>query len=380
MRVVGIVCEYNPMHLGHLYQIQEIKKKYPDSIIVIVCSSCFTQRGDICVINKWDKAKIALNHGVDLVVELPFVYATQSADIFAKGAITLLNHLGIDTLVFGSESDDISKFKKVVETQLYNKDYDNLVKSHLDTGINYPTAMSLALKDILGYTVSEPNDILAISYIKEIIRNNYDIDVVSIKRTNSYHSDNISDNNIINASLIRKIHRDGEDVSKYLVNNCYSYLYKDVSIENSFPYLKYQIINQDISKFQTVDEGIDNKLKKEITNCNGYEDIIFKIKSKRYTYNKISRMLLHILTNFTKEEANNIDIDYIRLLGFSKEGQKHLNFIKKKLNIPIITSYKKNISRILDIEYRITCIYGMLVNDNNISKQEFYHKPVIKDN
>lgn len=380
MRVIGIVCEYNPMHLGHLYQIREIKKRYPDSIIVIVTSSCFTQRGDIFIINKWDKCKVALDNYVDLVVELPFVYATQSADIFAKGAISLLYKLGIDTLVFGSESDDVDGFKRIVETQLYDKEYDNLVKSYLDTGINYPTAMSLALKDILGYTVSEPNDILAISYIKEILRNNYNIDVVSIKRTNSYHSENVGDNNIVNASLIRKLHNDKEDISKYLVCNSYSYLYKDVSICNCFPYLKYQIMNQDISKFQTVDEGIDNKIKKEIIDCDSYEDLIFRVKSKRYTYNKISRMFVHILTNFTKEEALNIDIDYIRLLGFSKDGQKHLNSIKKDIDIPIITNYKKNISNVLDIEYRITCIYGLLVRDTNICKDEFYHKPIIKDN
>ena len=144
MHVIGIVCEYNPMHLGHLYQIQMIKEKYPDSVIVIVTCSCFTQRGDICIINKWDKAKIALDQGVDLVIELPFVYSTQSADIFAKGAIELLNYLGVDMIVFGSESNDIAMLEKIVKTQLYNQNYDNKVKFYLDTGINYPTAMLMS--------------------------------------------------------------------------------------------------------------------------------------------------------------------------------------------------------------------------------------------
>lgn len=379
MRVIGIVCEYNPMHLGHVYQINEIKKRYPDSIIVIVTCGCFTQRGEVCIINKWDKCRVALEEGVDLVVELPFVYATQSSDIFAKGAVKLLNHLRVDTLVFGSESDDINKFEEIVKTQLNNMEYQDRVKYYLDTGVNYPTAMGKSLKDILGYTVDKPNDILAISYIKEIISNNYKMEYVSIKRTNSYHGNNISDDNIVSASYIRKMISNGEDVSSYVVLDSYKYFYTDYSYDKIFPFLKYQIINQDISKIQTVDEGIDCKLKKVIMDCNSIDEVILKVKSKRYTYNKICRMIAHILTNFTKEEANGIDISYIRLLGFSKEGQRYLNSIKKEINLPIFTHYKKNISYVLDIEYRITCIYSMIVNDNRLVRNEISHKPIIKD-
>ena len=102
-KIIGIIAEYNPFHLGHLYQINEIKKKYPNSTLILITNSSFTQRGDVSIINKWDKAKIALNNQIDLVVELPFFYATQSADIFAKGALEILNHLKIDILAFGSE-------------------------------------------------------------------------------------------------------------------------------------------------------------------------------------------------------------------------------------------------------------------------------------
>ena len=378
MNVIGIVCEYNPMHLGHLYQIQEIKKRYPDSILVIVTCGCFTQRGDICIINKWDKTKVALEQGIDLVIELPFVYSTQSADIFAKGAIQLLHYLKVDTIVFGSESNDLTKLRKIVEVQLFDHDYQQDVKRHLATGVNYPTAMSLALKEHLGYTVQEPNDILGIAYMKEILRNKYNINIVSIKRTNSYHSKNIGDNNIVNASLIREMLSKNQDVEHYIVDNSYTYLYCNVSIQNAFDYLKYQIMNQDISKFQTVDEGIHYKIKKEIIYSNSYEDLLLKLKSKRYTYNKISRMLLHILTNFTKEEAHDISIDYIRLLGFSTKGQKYLNSIKKDISIPIITHYKKKISKVLDIEFRTTCIYSLIVHDPKIITYEFQHKPIIK--
>ena len=112
MKVIGLIAEYNPFHNGHLYKINKIKELYPDSIIIAVVSSSFTQRGDISILNKWDKTNICLDNGIDIVIELPFVFATQSSDIFAKGAVQILEHLNIDTLVFGTESDDIEWLKK----------------------------------------------------------------------------------------------------------------------------------------------------------------------------------------------------------------------------------------------------------------------------
>ena len=138
MQRIGLIAEYNPIHNGHIYQIKEIKRLYPDSIIILITNSYFTQRGDISIINKWDKTKIALDNNIDLVIELPFPYATQSADIFAKGALKILNFLQIDTLIFGSESNDINKLKKLASTQLNNKKYDEKVKTYLNQGINYP--------------------------------------------------------------------------------------------------------------------------------------------------------------------------------------------------------------------------------------------------
>lgn len=375
METVGIVCEYNPMHLGHLYQIKQIKKMYPDSIIVIVTNSCFTERGDISIVNKWEKTKVALDNNVDIVIELPFVYACQSADLFAKGAISLLNTLGVSTLVFGSETDNVEMFKKVVDTQLFNKDYDKIVLKYLDNGINYPTAMAKALYDILGINIGKPNDLLAISYIKEIIKNNYNIDYVSIKRTNSYHGRNIEDK-FVNASLIREMILKGKDVSNYIAPNIK--YYSNLSIEKAFPFLKYQVMINNVSNIQTVDEGIENRIKKLINTCFSWDELEKKIKTKRYTYNKINRMLLHILTNFTKEEANNISIDYLRILGFSAEGQKYLNRIKKSIDIPIITHYKKNISKVLDIEFRINSLYSYITEDFQLISDEYNKKPIIK--
>lgn len=379
MNVIGIIGEYNPIHLGHIYQITKIKEQYPNSTIILITNSTFTQRGEVSIINKWDKTSLSLNNNIDLVVELPFAYATQSADVFAKGALYILNKLQIDTLIFGSESNNIEKLAKIVDTQLNNPEYDTKVKKYLDTGINYPTAMSKALKEILGYTITEPNDLLGISYIKEIKRNNYKIKHVSIKRTNNYHSNTVN-TNIVNASLLRKMIKENKNINQYLPEDTINYIYKNLNIESYFPYLKYKIITtSDLSIYQTVDEGIENRIKKAIYKSNNWTELINNIKTKRYTYNKINRMLVHILTNFTKEEANKLNIDYIRILGFNTKGKKHLNKIKKELDLPIITNYKPNISKLLDIELRTTSIYSLPLNDNLI-KLEYSKKPIIKDN
>ena len=377
MKIIGIIAEYNPIHLGHIYQIKKAKEMYPNSTIILITNGSFSQRGEPSILNKWNKTKLSLDNNIDLIIELPFVFATQSADVFAKGALQILNILKIDTLIFGSESNDLEKIKNIAKTQLKNENYDKLVKKYLDKGLNYPTAMSKALKDILGYTIKEPNDLLGISYIKEIIRNKYSIEPVSIKRTNNYHSQELTEE-LANASLLRKLYNENVNIKKYLPNNTGKHLYKNLTNESYFKYLKYKIItSKDLSIYKTVDEGIENRLKKEINKSNTWNELIDNIKTKRYTYNKINRMLIHILTSLTKEETENIKIDYIRVLGFNDRGKKHLNKIKKELQIPIITHYKPNLSKLLDIELRATTIYSLETKDD-LSNLEYKQKPIIK--
>ncbi len=379
MNIIGIIAEYNPLHLGHLYQIKQVKEQYPNSLIIVITNGSFTQRGDVSILNKWDKTRICLENNIDLIIELPFAYATQSADIFAKGALEILNYLQIDTLIFGSESNNLAKLNQIAETELHDENYNILVKNYLSIGLNYPTAMSKALTEILGYTISEPNDLLALSYIKEIKKNNYPITPISIQRIGSYHDKTIT-TPLINASLIRTLHQNNQEITPYIAPNTNQYLYKNLTVESYFTYLKYKIIStKDLSIYQTVEEGIENRIKKVIFTSNNWNELVQNIKTKRYTYNKINRMLIHILTSFTKEEAKKLKIDYIRLLGFNQKGQIYLNSIKKNLTIPILTNYKKNISPLLDLEFRATSIYYLPIQSNLITT-EYTQKPIIKRN
>mgnify|MGYP004646013629 FL=1 len=378
MNVIGIIAEYNPFHLGHLYQINKIKEMYKDSIIIAIVSSSFTQRGDVSILNKWDKARIALDNGIDLVIELPYFYAGQSSDIFAKGAVTILNYLGIDTLVFGMESDDINNLKLMADIQLNDKNYNNIVKEYLSNGYNYPTALSKAIKDILNLDIYLPNDLLALSYIKQVKLINNNINVIGIKRTNDYHSKEIT-SNIVNASLIREQFKNNLDISNYIPSYDTNKLY-NVNVNDFYPLLKYQILNNinNLDKFLTVDEGIDNRIKKYIKNSNNWNELVNNIKTKRYTYNKINRMLMHILFNLTKEESKDIVIDYVRVLGFNSKGRSYLNKIKKKKDINIVTNYKDGISKLFDLENRVNNIYAIIV-DNKLIYEEYSHNPIIID-
>ena len=369
MKSVGIICEYNPFHNGHIYHIQKVKELFPDYLIVLVMSGDFTQRGEVSLIDKWKKTDIALNY-VDLVVELPFVFASQSADVFSRGACDILKLLNVEALVFGSESDDVASLEKFAIVQ-DTSEYNNLVKKYLDKGFNYPTCLSKALNDICGESVDSPNDLLGLSYIKNLIDSN--IKYYSIKRTNNYLDNNLNET-ISSGTSIRSALKEGIDVKKYVPKCSYKYLKNVRFTSDYFDLIKYRIISEDISKYQTVDEGIENRLKKVINEVNSLDELIEKVKTKRYTYNKISRMLVHILTGFTKEEASDIKTSYIRVLGFNQKGKKYLKEVKDDCSVPIIVNFEKN-NKYLNIESRVSSIYNLIKKDDSLSEHQ--HKPII---
>ena len=374
-KVIGIIAEYNPFHNGHIYQIKKIKENYPNSIIIVCTSSSFTQRGELSILNKWEKTKVSLLNGVDIVIELPYVYSTQSSDTFAKYGVSLLEKLHIDYLCFGSESNDTTKLLDAAKTQINNIEFDNKVKFYMKEGYNYPTSLNNALKELINYDIKEPNDLLAISYIKEIINNNYNIEVFNIKRTNSYHDLDL-DNKIVSASNIRNKLLENKNIKDKVPKETYDIL-KNKSLENKyFEFLKYKIISEtDLEKYVDVDEGLNVRIKKYINKSKSLDELIMNIKTKRYTYNRISRMLNHILCSFTKEENDKIKkLEYIRILGFNENGRTYLNEIKDSIELPILNKYDTKKYKALEIEKRVTDIYSNIYD--NIIDQEIKNKPI----
>ena len=374
---IGIICEYNPFHYGHLYHLNKIKEMYPNSNIILVLSGWITERGDLSLIDKFKKADIALKYGVNLVVELPFKFI-QSADYFAMGAINVLNKLKCDTIVFGSESNNINELINLANIQLNNKKYNTLVKQFLNDGINYPTAMSKALKTISGTTVDTPNDILGLCYVKEIIKNNYSIKPITIKRDSNFNSKTI-EGKITSATSIRELIKNKKRFRKYVPNYSYKYLKNCVFIDDYFDYLKYKIISsKDLTIYQGIDDNIKNRILKSINKTNNLEELLNKIKTKRYTYNRLKRILTYILLSITKEDCSNLDLEYIRILGFDINGKNYLNKIKKDIDIPVLTNYQDEyLNKDLNIN-NIISLNKKIKDKKEFIEKEYKEKPIIK--
>ena len=376
MDKIGIIAEFNPFHNGHVYLINKIKKKFPNSFITVVLSTNFSERGEISMLTKWDKTRLALEYGVDLVVELPFIFATQSADIFSNTSIKILESLKMDYLVFGSETNDVDVLKNLASTILYNQEYPTLLKKYLKLGNSYPSSVSKALYNLTNIELINSNDILGVTYIKTILENDYDIKPITIKRTNSYLSKNTT-GNISSATCIRDNYFNNKDISNYIPKETLKYLTieKDI-LNNYYNILKYKLITDidNLDNYLDVSEGIQNKIKKNILNTNSYHELIESLKSKRYTYNKLNRMFLHMLMNIKKEET--YDLNYIRILGFTKKGRNYLKNNKDNFNIPIITNYKDIDDNVLKLELRASILYLNLRNESNLIKEELKSIPI----
>ncbi len=367
MDIIGIICEYNPFHNGHIYHLNKIKEMYPNSLIILILNGYFLERGEISILTKEDKTKIALNNNIDIVIELPFVFGSESADTFAETSCIMLSKLGCNKLIFGSESNDISLLTDIAKKQL-ETNFNEKVKLEINKGINYPTA----LNKTIGIDLNTPNDLLGISYIKAIIKNNLNIKPIAIKRTNDYHDIN-SHEKIVSASNIREKIKNKENITKYTP---YSNLIKNVNEDLLFKLLKYKILtSKNLNNYLTVDEGIENKLIKEINNVNSIDELIIKVKSKRYTYNRIRRMLIHILIGLTKTDRKNLKLEYIKVLGFNQNGQNYLKNIK--CDIPV---QRKISNKFLAQKYELIAsnIYDLIINDNTINF-ELSNKPIKKE-
>ncbi len=361
MNIVGIICEYNPFHNGHIYHINKCKELYPDSLIILAINGLFTERGLVSSLTKEDKTKLALSYGVDLVIELPIYFGTQSGDFFAYAALKLLNALGVNKLVFGSENTDLERLTAIAKKEL-NNDYilDNTSKD------SYPKrlAESLGIEKVL------PNDLLGISYIKNILKYNYPITPVLIKRTSSYHDTN-STEKIISASNILEKKRLNKPLEKYLPAPSLESIL-EVNDTLLFQLLYYKILTSDnLNEYKGVTEGLDHKLKKVIKCSHSYNELIENLKSKRYTYNRLRRMLIHLLLEVKKGQ---VELTYIHILGFNKNGSSFLRENKDNFLLPTKVDYN---STIYKTELLASLIYDMLTNANTYAF-EIRNKPIYK--
>ena len=360
--VIGLIVEYNPFHNGHLHHIKEIDRLFEDNIKIAVMSGDFVQRGEPSLINKFEKTKIALSQGIDIVIELPALYSTQSAEIFAKGSVNLLNQLSCSHIVFGSESNDLDKLKKIATISL-TKEFELSLKEFLAEGFSYPTAFSKALFDEkLG-----SNDILALEYLKAIKTINSKIEACCVKREKTGYYDDEKDN-FASATYIRKVLLDTNEKKENKLNKIknlvpefsYKILEENFGVfsclSDFYDLIKYNIIKNysELKNIQDLEIGLENRLYKYAIENLSFEDFFNEILTKRITISRLQRILLHSLFNITEDITEKVKnkVPFVKILGFSTKGQEYLRYLKKIDNYnerKILTS-NRNLKEILNEE------------------------------
>ncbi|PKM76206.1 MAG: nucleotidyltransferase [Firmicutes bacterium HGW-Firmicutes-15] len=412
--VLGIIAEFNPFHNGHLHLIQTARQTQDFSAIVCVMSGNFLQRGDVALCNKWVRARMALQAGADLVIELPFCFAVRSAYFFARGSIELLYRTtAVSHLAFGSESGMLGELQSISTIIAHeNQEYKTHLKYHLDQGLSFPSARALAIRAIIGKQVPgleqiimQPNNILALEYLRVLEQQSIPLKPLTIARKGSgYNSLELSP--YASASAIRRVLLSPSE---------------DIRIEDSMPLDSLALLNQEIcagrapvtidaleqsilGKLRTiplkklrqiyeVTEGLENRIKQAAISSGTLEELRQSIKSKRYSLTRINRILLYSLLDVEGEQMLSFDQHgplYMHILGFSTKGQKILQTIKNKSKLRVLnrgSEVKKacqdtsdpTLQAMLGLDVRATDIYCLLYPNSSTrhGSQDFTTSPVI---
>lgn len=400
MNITGIITEYNPFHNGHKFHLEESKKQTKSDGTICIMSGNFVQRGGPAIIDKWKRTEMALSNGVDLIIELPTFYAVSSAEFFAKGAVSILNSLNIvNNLFFGSEIGDakaLSEIAKVLVSE--DERFQNILKENLSLGLTFAKAREKSLIEYLNSSeinniITSSNNILGIEYIKAILKLNSSINPVALKREGSNYNDKSLSQTFSSATSIREVLKNTsniEDLKNIIPLESYEVFsklqeqdYRFTFEEEMFKYIKYKIQTNcvNFNNLYEITEGLDNKIIKEISSSNSLHEFILKIKSKRYTYSKISRILTHIYLGLDNDDFKDIANEnnlYVRVLGFNKTGREILSLIKANSSIPLITKVPRFTNNpLLKFDLQATACYSLL-NDKVNPFNDYLQSPIIK--
>ena len=404
MKVLGIISEYNPFHKGHMYHLEESRKATSADFVVSVMSGNFVQRGEPAMADKWLRAKAAIECGVDLVIELPFVYACNSAEYFAYGGVSILDGLGcVDYLSFGSESGDITELLKIARLLVEEpEELKKALKMNLDDGDSYAKAWEKALNATYMKDASRvlrgPNNILALEYLKILLKTYSNIEPITIPRIGNDHNSEEIGEEYSSATALRRKYYEQENLSgleKYMPENSYRNFASikesvNIQMKDLFPVVTAEILKasrNELRNILSVGEGLENKIKNEIRNAESMDELIEKINSKRYAQTKIQRMLIHILTNLDKDSMQHImenRIVYARILALNDNGAKLLKIIKKErcAKIPVITNINKDLKddslewSALNYDILATDLYNLSSGNNLYAGADYVRKPL----
>ncbi len=386
---VGIIAEYNPFHNGHLYHMNSSKEASGAEVTIVAMSGNFVQRGQAAVVDKWRRAEMAVNNGADLVVEIPVIFACNSAPYFAKAGVEILESLGADFISFGSETGQVDSIMAISEEMQKNRlDIELSIQRSVRKGYTYPRAREEVLRSTIGDhaadLVNNPNNILAIEYLKNMKK----AKPIAIKREGPGYNDMDTLDNFASATAIRSLLNEGKEIDSFLPESV-----AKVLLETPRPVedLMFKMICQKvlITKAEKLDrvsaggEGLGNKLKNSIRQVNSYGELVEELKSKRYTRTRIERFLMHTLLEI---ENPGLMKNYIRVLGFTRKGSEYLKDIKNQnwSTLPIITNINKEIENFPEIEKTLskdilaTDFYNIFTDRDLYEYSEFVAKPYVK--
>lgn len=395
MKVLGITAEYNPFHNGHKYHIEKSREMTGADCVVAVMSGNFTQRGEAAILDKWERSRLAVENGVDLVIELPFVYACSRAQNFAEGAVDILKGLGVQMISFGSESGQIDDLYELASALVNGaEEIAQVREKFMQKGTSYAKAGELAASEVLGEDAArlmlEPNNILAIEYLKRILfwkEKGYVIEPVTVRRHGSGYFEENSETGFAGASAIRKM-KTPEEFEKYVPENVVGALEHPKEKETAgfaseralhaeerlFHLVRSEIVKSSpeaLAQVYHMGEGLENKLKKEIVTARNMDELVFSVVSRRYTEAAVRRLLTYVLMGIREYEPHKAV--YGRVLAANDKGRKLLGGLKKQDDhMPIITNINKDE---LDNEDVQACLkYDMLASDmyNLIYDRDMY--------
>ncbi|WP_302759975.1 nucleotidyltransferase [Christensenella hongkongensis] len=391
MKIAGIIAEYNPFHMGHAHHISQTRQKTGADYIICVISGNFSQRGECMVYDKWTRAHSALLCGADLVLELPFLYATQSAEGFARGGVDVLNALGcIDYLSFGAENADTSALLDAAALLLEEPpEFSTALKEQLSCGVSFPSARAYALASFLPQhcesTFTGSNNILGIEYCKELLRIGSKISPFVLKREGNEYSSRMLSDTYSSATAVRAAILHGRDYRGHVPAKCLP-LYQEacaVSPEAMFPHVIYALRMLGINglrEIAEVAEGLEHKISACAKDVQSYDGLIHAIKSKRYTYTRIQRILLYALFGVTKQALACAMEEplYARVLGVRKKSMELLSLISRQTHIPLVTKAAEfPDGSLLHYDLLSSDIYGLFTKKIAPAGRDFTQKLMI---
>lgn len=406
MKTVGLVVEYNPMHNGHAYHFHEAKRVTRADACVIVMSGNFLQRGEPALVSKWARTEMALRAGIDLVIELPLPFATATAELFALGAVSILDRIGIvDSICFGSESGELGWIASLAERLADEpQEFSLKLKHGLATGLSYPSAYAQAAAHLLqsvpstDNVLTEPNNILGLNYLLALKRLNSSIQPSTIKRQKAgYHQTSITDEQIASATAIRKLifgeEAGFDELAPYVPSTTLAILRDEFAsgrgplnweqFRHPLFHRLLQLAPQELAAFNEVGEGIEYRLIDAAKRTRTVQELLAAAKNKRYTWNRLQRMLLAVLLNLRKSTLHNLRLKegapYARVLGFNEKGRKLLHEAKRRSTIPLYTNVTDGIHPMLDLDLAAASVYRLAapVLGEHPFTEEYRRPPIV---